>query len=112
MIVVRAAACRGHGEAGAVLEGHHRRQRQQRLGQVGLELVEDRLAQARRHADRHQFADAADRILVLAHFLDQRDHLRGGFAGSGQRTGVASTCSSVTAVGSGMSATTSPTCLT
>ena len=62
--------------------------------------------------DGHQLADAADRVLVLAHLLDQRDHPRRPPPGSGQRTGVASTCSSVTAVGSGTSATTSPTCLT
>src|SRR5579875_2085796 len=78
-VIVGAAASRGHGEAGAVLEGRHRWQRQQRLGQIGLEFVEDRFAQPRWHTNGDQLADAADGILVLAHFLDQGDHAGGGF---------------------------------
>src|SRR5437879_3483007 len=42
--VMGAATGRAHAEAGAIPEGCHRWQRQEPLGQVGLELVEDRLA--------------------------------------------------------------------
>ena len=43
-----------------------------------LELVEHRFAPARRHAGGHEFRDAADRVALRAHPLDQFRHPRRG----------------------------------
>ena len=55
-------------------EPEHRGERQQRLPEVRLQLVEHRLAEARRHSDGHEFAHAADRVAVLPHVVDQLFH--------------------------------------
>ncbi len=64
-IVVLAAAQGRPAEADAVLDAQDGRQAEERLGQVGLELVEHRLAEACGDARGHDFAHAADRVLRL-----------------------------------------------
>ena len=49
-------------------------QAEHRLGEVGLELVEDRLAQARRARADDAFEHAADGITAGAGLLDEGDH--------------------------------------
>src|SRR5690606_10033933 len=76
--VVRLAAAEQRArEAQAVLDADDGRDAEQRLAEVGLELVEHRLAEARGNAGGDDLAHAADRVLLLAHALDERDHLRG-----------------------------------
>ena len=65
-VVVLAAGQARAGEAAADLEALRRRQRQHRPGEVGLELVEDRLAEPGRHAARDALDDAAERVAVAA----------------------------------------------
>ena len=90
----------------------HRRQRQQRLAEVGLQLVEHRFAESRRNArsrpvrKRRRWSRGPCARRRSARSSRPRP------SGTGHRTGVASTCSSVTAVGSGIAAFTSPTCVT
>ena len=66
------------GKAAADLEALGRGKRKHRLGQVGLEAVEDRLAEARRDAADAAVDDAADRVALGADLLDPFDHGRGG----------------------------------
>ncbi|SUS07599.1 hypothetical protein DF3PB_470010 [uncultured Defluviicoccus sp.] len=67
------------GEAAADLEALGRGQREHGLGQVRLQPVEDRLAQARGQAAHAALDDPADGIALGAHLLDALDHeLRGG----------------------------------
>ena len=60
----RCARCRSAraGEAAADLEALRRGQREQALREVGLELVEHRLAEPGRHAARHALDHAAERV--------------------------------------------------
>ena len=82
-VVVLAAAQPRAAEPHAVLDPQHRRQAEQRLGEVGLELVEDRLAETRRHPGGHDLGHPPDRIARLARLLDQRHHLgRAGRVGA------------------------------
>ncbi len=74
-IVVLAAAGIRHREAGAVFDPQHRRQAEEGLAEVGLELVENRLAPAGGHPQRHDLGGAADRVAFGTDLLDQRDHL-------------------------------------
>ena len=48
------------------------------LREVGLELVEDRLAEARRHAPRHARDHAAERVAAAARRVDRLLHARRG----------------------------------
>ena len=77
VVVVLRAAQVGAGEAAAALEPLAGRQRQHRLGQVGLQLVEHRLAQPRRHAAGHRLDHAAQRVALLPGAVDEGDHLLG-----------------------------------
>jgi hypothetical protein len=61
-------------EPGADLEALARRQRQHGLGEVGLELVEHRLPQARGHAVRDAADDAAERVPAAARLVDTLSH--------------------------------------
>ena len=58
----------------ADLDALDRRDRHHRLREVGVELVEHRLAPAGRHAARDRAHHAADRVAVLARLLDALDH--------------------------------------
>ena len=77
-IVVLDAGQRRAGEAAADLEALRRRQRHHGARQVGFELVEHRLAEARRHAAADALDDAAERIAGAARLVDARDHRRRG----------------------------------
>ena len=76
-VVVLAAPLQRTGEAAADLEAFGRGQREHRLGEVGLEAVEDGLAQPRRHAAHATLDDAADGVALAAHGLDALDHFLG-----------------------------------
>ena len=76
-VVVLAAAGRGDREPGPVLEADHGREAQQGFAEVGLELVEDRLAEAGGDADGDEFGDAADGVAVEAGVVDQLGHAVG-----------------------------------
>ena len=57
---------------------HDRREAEHRLGEVGAELVEDRLTPARRDVHRHDAGRPADAVLLLADVLDELFHPRRG----------------------------------
>ena len=76
-IVVFGAGHRDAAETGADLEALAGRQREHRLREVGLQLVEHRLAQTRRHSPRHRFDHAAQGVAVLAGLLDAFDDTNG-----------------------------------
>src|SRR5690606_1390360 len=65
-------------EADPVLDAEDGREAEAGLREVGLQLVEDGAAETRGDVARHDLGDAADRVLLFAHPLDELDHLRGG----------------------------------
>ena len=73
-IVVRTTSETCAGKAAADLEAFRSGQRDHRLGEISVDLVEDRFAQAGRHVADDAFDDAAERIAVLAGALDGFDH--------------------------------------
>ena len=75
-IVVLATSQRRRSEPNAVLHAQHRRQTEECLGQVSLELVEHRLAEPGRYPGRDNLGHPADRVALLADLLDQSHHLR------------------------------------
>src|SRR5581483_2847498 len=77
VVVLRALEERA-GETAADFEALGGGKRKHGLGEVGLEAVEDRFAQAGRHALHAADDDAADGVALGADGLDALDHLRGG----------------------------------
>ena len=65
------------GEAAADLEALRRRQRHDAVREVGLELVEDRLAEAGGHAAADALDDAAEGVAGAARLVDAGDHALG-----------------------------------
>mmetsp|Transcript_29832 Transcript_29832/g.62541 ORF Transcript_29832/g.62541 Transcript_29832/m.62541 type:complete len:448 (-) Transcript_29832:12-1355(-) len=74
-VVVGGAAHAGAGEARPDLEALGRRDRQHRVPQHRLELVEARLAEPDGHVAQHHAHHAPHRVLLLARLLDAVDHL-------------------------------------
>src|SRR5581483_1899542 len=74
IVVLRAphSRCR---KTGTDLESFCRRYAEHRLGQISLELVENRFTEPRRDAADDAFNDPTNRITLAAHFLNKRDHL-------------------------------------
>ncbi len=77
-VVVFAAAHRDAAEADAVFDTEYRGQTEERFGEIGFNLIEDRFAQSRRDIGRDDFRRAADGIAFFPDVLDQRDHRRRG----------------------------------
>ena len=82
------------------LEALHRRERQHRLGEVGLELVEHRLAQPGRHAARDRARRRRRASRRPSRAASMRSIMRSAAPPSGQRTMFASTASRVTVAAS------------
>src|SRR3546814_14921393 len=70
LVVIPLASLRRGIEAGAALHRLYRVVRHHRLGEFGIELVVDRLAEAGGHARSHHFDDCADRGTGLAHAVE------------------------------------------
>ena len=88
-VVVLPAGQPRAGEADADLEALAGGQRHHRLGQVGLELVEHRLAEPGGHAADDALDDAAERVAVASRACSMAlDHRARRASGSGQRVGV------------------------
>src|SRR6185503_14320852 len=77
-IVVLGAGQQRAREAGAVLDTLDRGDAHHRLSEIGFELVEHRLAPARRHATSDRADHTAHRVAVFAGALDTLDHFLGG----------------------------------
>ena len=77
-IVVLAAVKFGSCEATADLEPLYRRQREHCAGELGAQLVEDRLAESQRYVANAARDDAAHGIPALPGFVDFFDHFFGG----------------------------------
>ena len=84
----RCARCRSARarEAAADLEALRRGQRHHRLREIGLELVEDRLAEPGGHAARDALDDAAERVAARGALRRCARSSRAAAAASGQRT--------------------------
>ena len=70
-------------ETRADFKSFGRRQAKHGFGQIGLQFVEDRIAEARRALANQAFDEPADRIALRSRFFDPRDHL---FRRNGIRT--------------------------
>ena len=86
-IVVLASGEARAGEAAADLEALRGRQREHALREIGLELVEHRLAESRRHAPRQARHDAAEGVAAPPRGVDALLHARRGL-GVGAAHGV------------------------
>ena len=76
VVVLEAGETRA-GEAAADLEALRRGQREHALREVGVEAVEDRLAETGRDVADDAFDDTAERVAVAAGLLDRGDHALG-----------------------------------